>query len=363
MRFRQYYSIKEIKKYSRSRPAFKSRRLIAVPPNVGDVIMPDYEALAAEGIHTDIHTGIRVFAGQRAEATYADLASVFNGLKFDRMPPFLTEAEDIDDTKNPFGRNRFNRTNVNTIALEIPIDHLTIDHQPGTSTAVPFLGLYASVHRILKHPYKSSNTQISSHKPRRLKQVSRMANPTFNILITDFETKNKYNWTNPKNDAQFQDLIKKPAFANYLSFVTGLPIPPEPRLGILSILYKYPGQSLDEQNCGHPCADLLHLNVQVPPTEAEFQSRLGALLSPDPAGLPNGRRPHDDVYDITLRAFGGPAFFAARIGDGINFSEGLPGAGTQDGNGYGEIKANKLDITNNGIVKEFPFLATPYSGN
>ena len=144
----------------------------------------------------------------------------------------------------------------------------------------------------------------------------------------------------------------------------GLPVPPPPRLQLLQILYKYPGQEVDMEtaDCGTPCADLLHLNVQIPPTAPNMQSRWGALLSPDPAGLPNGRRPHDDVYDITLRASGGPVYIASRIGDGVNFLDGAPGAGTDDGPGYGTISGNRLDVTTNGIVGEFPFLPTPHGG-
>lgn len=369
LRLRQYYSVTEINQHKREK-LFEYKKLIAVPPNVGEAVMPDYESLAAQGIHTDNSTGIKVFVGQRAESTYADLGAFFNGLNFGRNPPFMTPEEDADDTVNPFGKNRFANTNVSTIAMEMPIDRLTFDNKPADSTSIPFLGFFASTHKVEKNNHHRKNSVFGSSsswhgyrkKHNRLRQISRMANPTFNILTTDFELKDRYNQTNPKNDAQYQDLVKFPPFASYLSHIVGLPVPPEPRLGLLGILYKYPGQPLDVDNCNDPCADLLHLILPVPPTLPEQQSRLGALLSPDPAGLPNGRRPHDDVYDITLRAFGGPAYFVARIGDGVNFSEGLPNAGIEDGPGYGEILGNRLDVTANGIVKEFPFLATPHAG-
>ena len=44
---------------------FRGRTLVAVPSNVGPATMPNYPALAAQGIYTDAATGIRVFAGQR----------------------------------------------------------------------------------------------------------------------------------------------------------------------------------------------------------------------------------------------------------------------------------------------------------
>lgn len=351
LRVRQSFSVKEVRG-NKNRKLFHRQKLIAVPKNFGEKVMPDYENLASQGVYLDESTGIKIFAGQRADLSYVDLAAFTSGISFDRMPPFLSEEEDRDDHFSPYGSNRFEGTNVNTIAIEVPISRLTRDQQDAMETQIPFLGSYASV----MQPYKS----YGQGNYRRYKQVSRMANPTFNILINDYKVKDKYNTTAPERDGQYQEYIKEASFAQYLSASLGLPVPPAPRLGILGILYKYPGQPLDGENCGRPCADLLHLNLQVPATPPENQSRLGALLSPDPAGLPNGRRPNDDVYDITLRAFGGPAFFGTRVGDGVNFSDNTPGAGMSDGFGYGMVSGNRLDVTENGIVKEFPFLPTAH---
>jgi hypothetical protein len=72
-------------------------------------------------------------------------------------------------------------------------------------------------------------------------------------------------------------------------------------------------------------------------------------LGGDPAGYPNGRRPNDDVTDITVRVVGGNNYIANHIGDGVNFLAGAPGV-------------VGVDITANGIAKNFPFLPTPYDG-
>jgi hypothetical protein len=129
----------------------------------------------------------------------------------------------------------------------------------------------------------------------------------------------------------------------------------------MSVLLKYPGQALNGNDCGNPCADLLRLNLKVEPTQPENQKRLGGLAG-DTAGFPNGRRPNDDVTDIAIRVVGGANYIAARAGDGVNFLGGAPGAGTSDGPGYGTIPGNHLDVTLNGIAKEFPYLPTPYDG-
>ena len=74
--------------------------------------MPNYPALAAQGIYTDAATGIRVFAGQRAETFYIDLGAVFDTVNLRRNLPALTGPGEDSDTVNPFGVNRFSGANV-----------------------------------------------------------------------------------------------------------------------------------------------------------------------------------------------------------------------------------------------------------
>lgn len=344
---RQLYEVTEIRHGVR-KPLFESHSLIAVPANVGPDTMPAYEALAAQGIYTDPSTGVRVFAGPRAQTAYIDSGALFDGVNLRRTPPFLTASEDADDFHNPFGVNSFQNTNVQSIALEVPIAELTLDGKTAATTAVPLLGAYGSL-------------MLRSDDDWGERQVSRMGNPTFRTLVVSSSLKARWDAARPEQDRQFQQLLSTPVFAQFLSNVVGLPVPPPPRVELLQIIFKYPGQALNGTDCGSPCADLLRINLQVPPTPAENQHRLGALLSPDAAGLPNGCRPNDDVTDISLRAFGGPAYFAAQIGDGVNFLQDAPGAGTADGPGYGTVPGNRLDVTVNGIAKEFPFMPTAYA--
>src|SRR5262249_13554099 len=59
--------------------------LIAVPSNVGPRTMPNYDALAAQGVH-DLGNGIRVFAGQRDDPFYIDLGGLFDTLNLGLSP-------------------------------------------------------------------------------------------------------------------------------------------------------------------------------------------------------------------------------------------------------------------------------------
>ncbi len=49
----------------------------------GDI--QEYEDLASQGIYTDPSTGIKVFAGQRAETFYIDLGAVFDTANLRRI--------------------------------------------------------------------------------------------------------------------------------------------------------------------------------------------------------------------------------------------------------------------------------------
>ncbi len=360
---RQTYTVTEIRGSSRT-PLFNGQKLIAVPSNVGPSTTagpggtPDYENLASQGVYED--GNVRVFAGQRAETFYIDLGAVFDTVNLRRNLPLLSPAEDANDAADPFGINRFSGTDINTIAIEVPIRRITDDQLGPDTTTQPVIGVYAStsrqVVRLLNGTGKPRNSGI-------FVQVARMANPLVNELIIDTPFKDQWNATQPQNEAQFLKFYQNPTIALALQILTGVPVTATPRADLAQLLLKYPGQLLPGNGkCGTPCAELLRLDVSEPPTAAEMQSRLGAALGGDAAGFPNGRRPNDDVTDIVIRVAGGANFIAARAGDGVNFINGAPGAGTGDGPGYGLTMGNRLDVTANGIAKEFPFLPTPYDG-
>jgi Domain of unknown function (DUF4331) len=357
---RQTYTVTEVRGKKRTQ-LFKGQKLIAVPSNVGPATMPDYEALAAQGIFTDAATGIRVFAGQRAETFYIDLGAVFDTANLRRFPPLLTADEDANDAADPFGVNRFSGFNISSIAIEVPTTQITRDRKPANTTAFPIIGMYASTSRQKNRHLRQDGTSEGSGP---FVQVSRMANPLVNELLVDTPFKDRWNAAEPEDEAQFQEFYKNPSLAQAFNLIFGFPVPATPRTDLMSILLKYSGQGLDGTNCGSPCAELLRLDLRVDPTPPESQKRLGSALSTDPAGWPNGRRPNDDVTDIAIRVVGGTAFIDNRAGDGVNFLGGAPGAGTSDGSNYGTppFSTNRLDVTLNGIAKEFPFLPTPYDG-
>ncbi len=338
---RQTYTVTEVRGNKRTE-LFKGQKLVAVPSNVGPATMPNYENLASQGIYTDSATGIKVFAGQRAETFYIDLGAVFDTANLRRFPPLLTAEEDANNASNPFGVNRFSGTNVNTIAIEVPISRITQDGKSAEQTSAPVIGMYASTAR---QKNKKLNGDGTTHLAGPWVQVSRLANPLVNELIIDTPSKDLWNSQEPEDEAQFQEFYKNPSIALALQLIFGVPVTATPRTDLMSVFLKYPGQSLNGNNCGDPCSELLRLNVKTSPTQPEQQKRL-SFLAGDAAGFPNGRRPNDDVTDIAIRVVGGDNYIAARAGDGVNFLQGAQGS----------------NLTANGIYKVFPYLPTPYDG-
>ena len=349
---RQTYKVWEVRNGKRTE-LFADRTLVAVPSNAGPATFPDYAAVAAQGIYDDSATGIRVFAGQRTETFYIDLGAVFDTLNLRRYLPTLTGPSEDSDFANPFGNNRFSGFNVSTIAIEVPIPRITSDHRGPGMTAHPVIGMYASTARRATKEIGEAGEPTEYEGP--WVQVSRMANPLVNELIIPTPSKDRWNSTLPQDEAKLQGFYKNPVIATELNLVFGVPIlpidgsPAGARTDLMSILLKYPGQKLNGTNCGTPCSELLRLDLRVPPTAPEHQSRLGAALSADKAGWPNGRRPNDDVTDIALRVVGGKDYIANHVGDGVNFLADAPGT-------------VGVDITKNGIARQFPFLPTPHDG-
>jgi hypothetical protein len=322
------------------------RRLVAVPSNVGSATMPNYAALAAQGVY-DLGAGIRVFVGQREETFYIDLGSTFDTLNFRRKPPILTLAEDQNDTQNAFGvDDGFEGLNVTTIAIEIPRGLLP--------SAV---GMYASTSRQRVRTLKDDN---ESNTTGDFVQVARLANPLVNEVIIGTGSKDKWNASEPKDDEQFRQFYENSRLAFVINALFGTNFPTTGRTDISTVLGTY-FPPLFQGNPG-VFSDLLRLNLDVPPTAPADQRRLTVLSSAagnggcvstftgaDLGGFPNGRRPNDDVTDVALRVVAGVLLGPVPcLGDGVNVNR---------------LQAGTPNVSpGNNVAAIFPFLPTPNAG-
>ncbi len=294
------------------------KTLYAVPSNVGPLTMPNYPALFNQGIYT-LSNGIKVWAGTADDPFFIDLGAAFDSLNFRAgVGPVLSPAIDGDDTHN-YAPDAVGGYNVNSIVLEVPITMLTVDgkiHPSSDKEAV--IGTFGSTSRRSMTVRSSPNpVQVSGA----FQQVNREGNPLINEVIIGTGYKDRFSMDIPANDSQFSSFVLNPLLAGIFSSL-GVPVPPAPRNDLL-ILAQY--QAPICPGCGPgdagPVADLLRLNTGIPATPVGSQKRLGFLVG-DSAGYPNGRRPIDDVFDISARAVAGilvnATTYGTPLGDGVN---------------------------------------------
>jgi hypothetical protein len=313
---RQTYTVTMIKN-GKATNLNNGQVLYAVPSNVGPLTMPSYQTLFNQGIYS-LGSGIRVWAGTADDPFFIDLGAAFDSLNFrSGVGPVLSEAIDADNTHN-YAPDAVGGYNVNSIVLEVPITMLTVDgklHGSGDKQAV--IGTYGSTSRHLFPVRRSTNPDFDASL---LRQVNREGNPLINEVIIGTGSKDRFSMDYPKNDSQFSSFVLEPVLASVFSSL-GVPVPPNPRTDLL-ILVQYEAPICPGCGSGDlgPIADLLRLNTGIPPTPVGSQLRLG-FIAGDSAGYPNGRRPVDDVFDISARAVAGilvdPVTYGTRLGDGV----------------------------------------------
>jgi hypothetical protein len=318
---RQHYTVTMVKAgVSTPLTNVNGTPLFAVPSNVGPRTMPNYPALAAQGIYS-LGNGIRVFAGTVDDPFYIDLGAAFDSLNFrvGAGAGVLSAAADADDHTNT-APDFVSGYNVNTIAIEVPISMLTSTgvQEPATSIHAT-IGAWGTTARPRTLVRRAPLPAVSSGT---FSQIQRMGNPLINELIIGSGSKDFWSMSEPVNDSQFASFDLDPLFARVLNAIYGIAIPTPPRTDLLPLVTYAPPIAAPGTPAG-PVADLLRLNTGVAPTPEASRRRLG-LLAGDSAGFPNGRRVSDDVTDIAARAVAGilaGSQFNYRIGDGVNTND------------------------------------------
>jgi hypothetical protein len=316
------------------------------PVNVGPRSTPNYEALAAAAV-ASLPDGSKVFAGQRDDPFFVDLGSIFDlaGLR-----PF-NQAHLLPLDPGP-GIDGVGGFNVHTIALQVPIARLTRDHQPPSGQDDPkaVIGVYASASRRKVRILRDDSDM--SQAP--WVQVSRLGEPLINEVIIPLGKKDFWNRSDPANDSQFVDFYRTPELAAAVNALYPV-LPPARTTGrddlVLILLTGVPlpgGHNLNFT--GSAQADLLRLNMAIPPTHPVGQGDPLGVLNGDLAGFPNGRRLEDDVVDIELRAV------ADGYGTLLHSLFGLPNQSPNNQVGDG-VNANDLPF-----LAQFPYVATPHVG-
>ena len=337
----QTYTVTRIDRHTGRRGAVIASGLVTPPNNIGERTTPNYETALAQPAVYALPNGGKVFAGQRDEGFYIDVGGVFDTLK---LKSIGTDGG-VDSTAG---------FNVNTIAIEVPIQELTRSGSVPSGPTAPdaVIGVWSTSSRQKITVLRSDLIDDKEEEPLTVgpyRQVSRLGSPLVNELIVPLKLKDRFNASSPAGDAQFAQFVTNPQLAQLLSAVFGITVPQAPRNDLVAIFATgIPVNNITGPNYttflsdGQP-HEMLRLNVAIPPSASP--NRLG-LLGGDVAGFPNGRRVFDDVVDIALRAVAGGTPFT-------------PATNVSPNNMLGD------GVPNNDVpfLTRFPYLGTPQSGN
>ncbi|MBM3677983.1 MAG: DUF4331 domain-containing protein, partial [Actinobacteria bacterium] len=251
---RQTYTVTMKRKHQR--PVELASGIVA-PPRVGPRTTgteAQYEALAQQAV-VSIPGGGRVWAGPRDDPFAIDLGAVFDSLNLRS----LTDTDGVD---------MLSGFNVHSIVLELPASLI--------SNGSNILGAYASTSR----PFLTVGGEGKGPKTI---QVQRLANPLINEVIIGVPDKDKWNATEPEDDAQFEGYYLKPRVALALQLATtntvatscllpsvpgcapqtptlsGTDLAPFNRTDLVALLLQYNGILYGDGNGGRN-SDLLRLN-------------------------------------------------------------------------------------------------------
>jgi len=304
--------------------------------NIGTKAIPDYDDYARSFIYEvsipDCAAPARVFVGQRKDGFVVNLGEVFDLVNLNPVGPRDGEPNTISDK------------NVTSLALEVPIGCLTRG----------------------KDPVIGGWTTASLRDDDHWKQVSRLGMPLVNELIIGLPDKDKFNASRPVDDGQFLHYVTNPFLPVLLNSLFGnaAVMPASPRNDLVAAFLT--GVKGLNQPLKVTPGEMLRLNTSIQPTPPPAQNDLG-VLGGDLAGFPNGRRPYDDVVDITLRVAEGALCGAigncgAETSDpnhGLPYTDGARAAGPDAAHAHvtGEIKAADT------YLPIFPYLNTPFPGS
>ena len=269
------------------------------PNNVGPKTIPNYNAVANQAV-TELPSGGKVFAGQRDDPFFADLGTIFDGINID-MPG--RGGQVVDDLEG-YG--------VHSIVLQVPEQHVTKNGErvDSASDKNAVVGVWASTER-KRVQVAGSRYGDDDDRGDDWVQVSRLGNPLVNEVVIPLGLKDKFNSTQPADDAQYAQHVLEPELAKLFNALFNLGVKETDRTDIvLALLQGVPGLN---QQTGKQF-DTIKLNLGTEP--AADPNRLG-VLGDDNAGFPNGRRLTDDVVDIELRVVAG-----ALIGNNVALGDG-----------------------------------------
>lgn len=333
--------------------------------NIGNKSIPNYAAYAGTFVYPISIPGCggqgKVFVGQRQDPFFLDLGGTFDLVNYHYPVEQLVPAG--MSTRN-YGTNSLAGFNVTSLALEIPASCLTNGSDPVIGGYTTASLRQASVLNPTPQSAKSvaSVGLVTSPTGPELaggswSQVSRLGMPLVNELVIGLPDKDRWNTTTPVQDAEFADYVTNPSLPILVQALYGSAgvVAPKvyPRTDLEAVFLTGIAGVNQPAKVQAP-AEELRLNTTTPVTPYASQKDLGVLAG-DLAGYPNGRRPIDDVVDITLRVAMGVLLkpYDSSSMDPDPASDASRQLGYTDG-----VQANPANF-----LTVFPYLNTPLAGS
>jgi Domain of unknown function (DUF4331) len=310
--------------------------------------------------------GNKTFGSPAEYETYADqyiynvnipgcstAGKMFVGQRKDPFVVNLGETFDLVNISNPVGppdeaTDALAGKNITSIELEVPATCIT------QNTSQPIVGGWTTASVPQKRTLSADpkgNKPIESGN-NNFVQVSRLGMPLVNELVIGLKDKDKFNSSQPVDDAQFAQYVETPSVPALIQALFPSVTAPTlfPRADLVATFLT--GITGVNQPPHVVASEMLRLNTSTPVTAMGSQNRLGALGG-DLAGFPNGRRPGDDVVDITLQVAMGALIHAGTFGFGTPSQAPSGGLPFTDG----------ALVNDSFFTDAFPYLKTPIPGS
>ena len=285
----------------------------------------------------------RVFVGQRKEPFYIAVGKIFDLFNLDPLGP-----------ESAGNNNDLEGKNISTLAMELPISCVT-------TAGEPVIGAFTTASlrqgRLINGFPKTGLNRVTLEGGA-WTQVSRVGMPLVNEVVIGLEDKDRFNASRPKDDpVNFADYVTNPVLPALIEklFPTAKAPTNFPRTDLLTVFLK--GIKGVNQPANVVPSEMLRLNTSTPAVAASAQNPLGVAAG-DKAGFPNGRRPGDDVVDLSLRVAMGALCVLTGTDDALQVGckpADAPSGALMFTDGVRKTAAN--------YGTTFPYLTTPLPGN
>jgi hypothetical protein len=330
---------------------------------IGAKTIPNYAAYAAKHIYTVNIPGCsmpaKLFVGQRQDGFAVNLGTIFDLVN--APVAVITDPTLIGAVPNTIGDK-----NVTTMALEIHKDCLK-----SSATGDDVIGGWttASLRQArLLNPTPPSGHQASEKPGGAWVQVSRLGMPLVNEVVIGLKDKDKFNASSPNGDGQFIDYVTNPTLPALLEIALALPNTAPTNFPRNDLVVTFlTGITGVNKPANVVASEMLRLNTAIAPVPFAQQNRLGIVGNilaggTDNAGFPNGRRPKDDIVDISLVAVMGGLCMANGNNNALGFGPDCNPSKVPLGSTAFKLH-DAVDQAVVPLLPGFPYLNTPVPGS